>query len=410
MIVGRAKAMHLDAAQERLLAGAEGEAKQFAMEIVTKVGDAVGADVLVPIKSAHVLAHYSSLHDAGVEVLERFAAKGGKFNVPTTVDPASIDLRDWRSFGIPEEYARQQFRLCDAYAKLGGIQCWTCVQYQVCNFPKAGEAVAWAESSSVVFANSVVGCRSNKITAGMDVACAMLGVTPRFGMLVDENRVAKVAFRADFGEFSDLDYRSLGYLIGKMSGSRVPALEGLPSDVSSDDLKHLGAASAAAGPVAMIHYIGITPGSQSLRQAAKGDSVERVDVTREDLEEVEEDLNQTSVAPDLVAFGVPHLSATELGYLAKLLQGRKVRPGVKMYAYTSSQAFDIAQRTSIMSDIMSAGARLSQSTDAEISPLKAMGFSTVLTNSAKLAEIVSSEGEIMVRYAPLKKIVEEVTS
>ena len=83
---------------------------------------------------------------------------------------------------------------------------------------------------------------------------------------------------------------------------------------------------------------------------------------------------------------------------------------MKMYAYTSSQAFDIAQRTSIMSDIEAAGARLSQSTDAEISPLKIMGFSTVLTNSAKLAEIVSSEGEIRVRYAPLRKIVEEVTA
>ena len=140
------------------------------MEIVTKVGDAVGADSLVPIKSAHVLAHYSSLHDAGIDVLERFANSGGKFAVPTSVDPASIDLQNWKAFGITEEYARQQFRLCDAYAKMGGMRCWTCVQYQVCNIPKAGEALAWAESSAVVFANSVLGCRSNKITAVMDVA------------------------------------------------------------------------------------------------------------------------------------------------------------------------------------------------------------------------------------------------
>ncbi|HEY6283937.1 MAG TPA: aconitase X, partial [Nitrososphaerales archaeon] len=127
--------MHLDASQEKMLRGEGGDAKQFAMEIVTKVGDAVGAESLVPIKSAHVLAHYSSLHDAGVDVLERFANSGGKFAVPTSVDPASIDLQNWKSFGIPEDYARQQFRLCDAYARLGGLRCWTCVQYQVCNFP-----------------------------------------------------------------------------------------------------------------------------------------------------------------------------------------------------------------------------------------------------------------------------------
>jgi len=402
--------MRLDSNQERILAGEEGEARQFAMEIVTKVGDAVDAGSLVPIKSAHVLAHYSSLHDAGVEVLERFAEKGGKFKVPTTVDPASIDLQGWRSFGIPEDYARQQFRLCDAYTKLGGIQCWTCVQYQVCNFPKPGEAVAWAESSSVVFANSVIGCRSNKITSGMDVACAILGVTPMFGMLADENRVAKVAFRASFGKFSDLDFRSLGYLIGKKAGSRVPVLEGLPSNVTSDDLKHLGASAAAAGPITMIHYLGITPGSATFKDATEGEKVEQIDVIRGDLEDMEEDLNQTNDKPDLVALGVPHLSITELGYLAKLLEGRKMRKGIRMYAYTSSQAFELAQKTGILSDIQAAGARLSQSTDAEISPLKKLGFNTVLTNSAKLAEIVSSEGEVQVRYAPLRTIIDEVTS
>jgi predicted aconitase len=402
--------MRLDSSQERILAGEEGEANQFAMEIVTKVGEAVNAESLVPIKSAHVLAHYSSLHDAGIEVLERFAEKGGKFKVPTTVDPASIDLRDWRSFGIPEDYARQQFRLCDAYTKLGGIQCWTCVQYQVCNFPKPGEAVAWAESSSVVYANSVIGCRSNKITSGMDVACAILGVTPMFGMLADENRMAKVAFHASLGRFSDLDYRSLGYFIGKKAGSKVPVLEGLPANLTSDDLKHLGAAAAAAGPVTMIHYPGITPGSASLMDATKGEKVETIDVTRSDIQEVEEDLNQTSARPDLVALGVPHLSTSELGFLAKLLEGRTLKRGIQFYAYTSSQAFELAQRTGILSDIHSAGARLSQSTDAEISPLKRLGFNTVLTNSAKLAEIVSSEGEVQVRYAPLKAIVDEVTS
>ena len=401
--------MHLDSGQEKLLRGEGGEAKQFAMEIVTKVGDAVGADSLVPIKSAHVLAHFSSLHEAGVDVLEKFADSGGKFAVPTSVDPASIDLQNWRSFGIPEEYARQQFRLCDAYAKLGGMRCWTCVQYQVCNFPKMGETVAWAESSAVVFANSVLGCRSNKITSGMDVSCAVLGLTPNFGMLKDENRTAAVAYRVDSGELSDLDYRSVGFFVGRNSGSRVPAVLGLPSKMGSDQVKHLGAGAAAAGPVAMIHFPGVTPGSDTLSEATRGERVEEIDVSRSDLQEVESDLNQTTETPDLVAFGVPHLSAGELGELARLLEGRKLRSGVKMYAYTSAQAFDMAERTGIASAIEAAGARITHSTDAEISPLKKLGFNVVMTNSAKLAEIVSSEGEIRIRYAPQKAIIEEVT-
>jgi phosphomecalonate degydratase large subunit len=401
--------LHLDTPQEKLLSGEGGEANQFAMEIVTKVGDAVGAEDLVPIKSAHVLAHYSSLHGAGVDVLERFAASGGKFAVPTSVDPASIDLQNWKSFGIEEEYARQQFRLCDAYAKLGGMRCWTCVQYQVCNFPKKGETVAWAESSAVVFANSVLGCRSNKITSGMDVACAVLGLTPRFGMLEDENRTAGVAFKLDAGPLSDLDYRSLGFYIGRKAGTRVPVLSGLPGNATSDDIKHLGAASAAAGPVTMIHLPGITPGSDSVSASTGGERVEEFSVTRSELDSVESDLNQTGELPDLVAFGVPHLSANEMGVLAKLLEGRKLRPGVKMYVYTSGQAFEMAELSGIAKTIEASGARITHSTDAEISPLKALGFRVVMTNSAKLAEIVSSEGEIKIRYAPQKKIIQEVT-
>jgi len=401
--------LHLDSDQEKVLGGEDGEAKQFAMEIATKVGDAVGADSLVPIKSAHVLAHYSSLHDAGIDVLERFANTGGKFSVPTSVDPASIDLQNWRSFGIPEEFARQQFRLCDAYAKLGGMNCWSCVQYQVCNFPKRGETVAWAESSAVVFANSVLGVRSNKITAGLDVACAVLGLTPKFGMLEDENRVAKIAFRLGIPAMNDLDYRSVGFLIGRSSGTRIPALLDLPASITSDQIKHLGAGAAAAGPITMIHFPGITPGIGSLSDASSGERVEEVEITRAGLDEIEADLNQTSEIPDLVAFGVPHLSVNELGELARMLEGRRLASGVRMYAYTSSQAYDMAKRTGILSTIEQSGARITQSTDAEISPLKLMGIDTVMTNSAKLAEIVSSEGDIKVRYSPQREIIDEVT-
>jgi predicted aconitase len=229
-------------------------------------------------------------------------------------------------------------------------------------------------------------------------------------MLNDENRKAQVAFSVKLDLTADLDYRSLGYFVGRNAGSRIPALLGLPSTVSSDEVKHLGASAAAAGPATMIHIPGITPGSDTLADAAGGNDVEKIDVTRSHLAEVESDLNQTSEPPDLVAFGVPHLSAGELGQLAKMLEGRKLRKGVKMYAYTSAQAYDLAERTGIRSTIEESGARMTHSTDAEISPLKKLGFNVVMTNSAKLAEIVSSEGEIKVRYASQARIIEEVTS
>jgi predicted aconitase len=402
--------LRLKSEQERALSGGEGEAKELAMTILVKVGEALGADSLVPIQSAHVLAHYSSLHEAGIEVLEKFASSGGKFAVPTTVDPASIDLENWDSFGIPRDYAEKQFRLCGAFEQLGGIPCWSCTQYQVCNFPKAGETLAWAESNSVVYANSLLGCRTNKITSGLDIACAITGLTPRFGLLLEENRQARVAFRSMIERPTDLDIRSLGYYIGSHAGSRVPALDGLPKGIAKDDLKHLGAAAAAAGPVTMIHYIGMTPGSESLKSASGGLRLETVDIGRKELEEVEVELNQSEETPDLVALGVPHLSAEELGHLSRLLAGKKLKAGTKMYVYTSSQAYDLARRSGIKEEIERSGARLTHSTDAEISPLKKLGFQVVMTNSAKLAEIVSSEGEVKIRYRSIRDILKDVTA
>jgi hypothetical protein len=379
------------------------------MEILAKVGDAAGAESLVPIKSAHVQADYLGLHDSGIELFERFAASGGSFGVPTTVNPASIDFENWESLGVPAEFARKQVRLCEAYYRLGGIRCWTCVPYQVCNFPKAGETVAWAEPSSVIFANSIVGCRTNKAMAGMDIACAVLGLTPKFGMLLDGDRVAEVAFIAPSGSYSDLDYRSLGHVVGKGSASRVPALDGIPKGVTSDDFKHLGAAAASVGPLSMIHYVGVTGGSSSLEEAAEGEKIERIDVSRSDLEAVEDELNQTEETPDLVALGAPHLSVSELGSLARLLEGRKVKRGIKLGAYTSRQAYEMASRAGIRADIEAAGGMLSQGTDADVSPLKAMGFHVVMTNSALLAETLLADGAVKVRYASLRDIIEEVS-
>jgi predicted aconitase len=159
----------------------------------------------------------------------------------------------------------------------------------------------------------------------------------------------------------------------------------------------------------MIHLPGITPGTSSEEDASGGESLERIVIERSDLESVEEELDQTSERPDLVVFGVPHLSIGELGWLAKLLKGKRLLQGTKMYVYTSAQSFDMAARTGIRADIESSGARLTNSTDAEISPLKSLGFNVVMTNSAKMVEIVSSEGEIRMRYSPTDKILAEVT-
>jgi hypothetical protein len=401
--------LRLDPSQEKLLRGEGGEAKKTAAEMVVRFGDESGADSLLPIRSAHVQADYLGLGEEGAALVGRFAAAGGRFTVPASLGPASIDMGAWEAFGVPSAFARRQVAVCEALGRLGGMRSWTCVPYQVCNFPKAGEAVAWADPSAVLFANSVLGARTNRTPQGIDVACAVLGLAPRFGMLADGGP-AEVVFTVPKGGLTDLEYRSLGYVVGKAAGARVPAVDGLPKDASSDDVKHLCAAASAVGPLTIVRMVGVTPGTRSAAEATGGARAEAVPIGRPDLEEVRGELNQTDEAPDLVALGAPQLSASELGLLAKLLRGRRARPGINVYAYTSGQALEMASMSGMEAEIEAAGCTLSQGTDADVSPLKAMGFRVVMTNSALLAVTLRAKGEVKVRYSSLREAVEAATA
>lgn len=107
--------------EENLLAGKSGEAARMAMEVIVTLGNAFGAQELVEVASVHAMAHYGSLHDAGVEWLERLASLGGRCCVLCTQDPSSMPFDGWRDIAIPAEYAEKQMRLARAVAALGEV-------------------------------------------------------------------------------------------------------------------------------------------------------------------------------------------------------------------------------------------------------------------------------------------------
>lgn len=149
--------MELTREQERMLAGEHGEAKRRLMRLLVSLGEIYGAGRLVPIASAQVSGvSYKSIGDPGLELLEDLAAQGARVRVPTTLNPAGIDLEAWRELGIPEEFARKQMRIIEAFKQMGAQPTATCVPYLVGHRPRFGEHLAWAESSAVIFANSVL--------------------------------------------------------------------------------------------------------------------------------------------------------------------------------------------------------------------------------------------------------------
>jgi predicted aconitase len=391
-----------------MLEGEYGEATQLAMILLTRIGDLYEAENMVKITSSHVLGHYGSLHDAGIEVLEKFASLGGRYRVLTTVDPASMDLDQWRMFKVSEDYAKKQLRLCTAHKKMGVAPIWSCTPYLCGNLPKLGQHIAWAESSAICFANSVLGAKTNRLTVGLEVASSITGRTPRYGLHLSANRIGQVHVRVCKGKLRNLDYHTIGYILGRTVGNKIPVLTGLPKDSSVDQLKSLGAAAASSGPVALLHAVGLTPEART-REDAFGEEkpTETIDIGSDEIREAEENISTISEnKAKIVAVGCPHYSVEEMTKLAKIIEGRRIREDVQFWVYTSKIVENIAREMGIANIIEDSGTKISTCTCAVISPLEAWGFETMMTNSAKFANVIPSEHGLDVYYAPLEECVQ----
>ena len=190
--------MHLTDEEKSILDGAQGEPKRTALHILSKLGEANDADRMIPIASSHLVGcSYQIAGEAGIEVYSRLVEQGAKVAVHTTLDPGSIDFLRWREFKTPAEYASRQQIIADLLEKMGIAPTWTCTPYYLLNIPHFGEDLGWSESNAVAFVNSVIGARTNRMSAYVDLCTALLGKTPRFGLHVTENRRGEILFELD---------------------------------------------------------------------------------------------------------------------------------------------------------------------------------------------------------------------
>jgi hypothetical protein len=192
------------------------------MELLVALGDLDNAERLVPISSAQISgASYKTIGDAGLEFLEEFA-KDVKTCVRSTLNPIGMDREKWREMGIPERFAAPQERILGAYGRMGIDLTCTCTPYFIGNRPSIGDDISWAESSAVVFANSVLGAHTNKEGGPSALAAAIIGKTPYSGLHLTENRMPKVAVKVEIRPTSD-DFTLLGHAIGKRIGQEIPS-------------------------------------------------------------------------------------------------------------------------------------------------------------------------------------------
>jgi predicted aconitase len=392
--------MILSNEEQACLGGDHGEANRLAMEILVRVGESFDAERLIPIASAHVLGHYGSLHQAGIDFLETLAQGKGRCRVPTTVDPSSVDFRRWDEFKVPEEYVEKQTRLRTAIERLGVIPTWSCTPYLAHNVPRFGQNIAWAESSAVVFANSVIGARTNRTPFGLDICAALIGKVPEFGLYLEQNRRGTVLFEVNVGSLSDLDYHTLGALVGSRCGPHIPVIKGIPESATNDQLKGFGAGAGSAGSVALYHALGVTPEAKAQDPFHGLKPQEVYPVNRRDLEEMEQEISTATPGTpvDLITFGCPLLSVSELAAIFDKMEKRRVKGGIHFWIYLSQETYEHAGRLGLIDPLEKAGIRFSTGTCATISPVRVWGFSHVMTNSAKCALVIPSEHAVRITY------------
>jgi predicted aconitase len=400
-------------AEERAIAGGErGAGAAMAMRIVAESARLLGAPRLIPIASAHIdgaLYH----GDSGTLFAERLVEGGARVAVRSTLNVGALDLTGCSQVRLAEPERGMARRMMGAYRALGCETSWTCAPYQAGHRPAFGSDVAWGESNAVVFCNSVLGARTNRYGDFLDIACAIAGRAPDYGLHRAENRRATVRFdlSAIGSGFlgSDIAWPILGSLYGREIGDAVGIVTGVAADPGEDALKAFGAAAASSGAVGLFHMDGITPEAKA--DAAGTEFMAEIRVT-DDMVRAAQGRLSTAEKPDridAVAIGSPHLSLAEFDALERLLAGRRL--AVPVYACTGRHVLPELERRGSRETLEAAGVVIVADTCVVVTPiLEPLESGVLVTNSGKFAHYAPSNTGYSVLYASLADCVESAVS
>ena len=383
--------MYLTKEEERIYEGDFGWANQVCMKILVRLGELFNATRLIPISSAHVSGvSYKTLGDAPSDFLEALANADAKVTAKATLNPQSFD-REYLRKRLPLDLCQKQLDIMACFEKMGFTDSLTCTPYYLEN-PKRGSHLAWAESSAVVYANSVTGAWTNREGGPSALAAAIIGKTPDYGIHKAENRQPKVLVKLEKQLQSEVEFGALGISLGKILEDKVPIIQGL-KNASKDNLKQLGAALASTGMVNMFCRE---------NRGVKFNETEKINVETKDIKQTIENLTTTSTQePDLVFVGCPHCSLNEIKQVAELIGSRKVKDGTEFWVCTSRHIKEKARK--YVEKIEKSGGHVLTDTCAVVTWTDKLGIKTIMTNSAKTAHYAPTLNKAETILAPLKE-------
>jgi predicted aconitase len=393
--------MHLTKQDQAMLAGEFGHARQWAMQHMLQVGRFFDAEDFVDVTQAHMMADTESLGDAGVRFVEQMAKlpeAERRVKIPMITDPRGIDFKHYKALKQTDEMANLEQRAIDAFSALGILMTDTCINYQTISAPTRGEHLAFGDTGVVIYCNSVLGAYSNFEGGPSALASGLTGRAPRYGLHLDSNRRATRRFGVDYQPTTLADWGALGAIIGKRTGSywHVPAIEGITSAPTSDQLKHMGAAMASYGSIPLFHLVGYTPEAPSLDSVCEPSKLAIEDISQKDFEDFFGQYGATGEKVDVVVFSAPQLSIFEMQDVARIIANRRISSKTAMLVVTSPSVYADACRFGITETIERSGAMVLQGMCFYQSYAREMGLANgwrrLLTNSAKLTNIIGGYG------------------
>tara|TARA_R110002124_G_scaffold49437_10_gene144983 strand:+ start:2726 stop:3982 length:1257 start_codon:yes stop_codon:yes gene_type:complete len=393
--------LSLSAEEQAILAGTTGTTgDRMAMEIVVEAATMLGAQSLVPVMSSHIdgcLYH----GDSGALFCEELARQGACVKVPTSTNVGALNLLNPNQTRLPPAQRKMALRLMTAHQRMGCASSWTCAPYQAGMRPELGEQVAWGESNAVAFVNTVLGARSNRYGDFLDIACAISGRAPNYGLHLAENRRASLLIdltglpRPLLQE--DAFFPVLGAMIGRLAGDAIAVVDGLLPAATDDQLKALCAGAASTGSVALVHLAGITPEAPDAETALGGiPPQEIISVDQAMVLAARNSLSLVKPGPiDCVALGSPHFSNAECRRFLQLADGKPFR--VPVYICLGRHTLAELQHDSADEALRALGVTLVVDTCVVVTPILPATPGVMMTNSAKFAHYASGN----TGYAPV---------
>ena len=324
--------MYLTPEQQEILDGAKGETMAKVMRTLVRYGDIFGADKLVPVteKHNHLVTSFGLKALGPVyQLMERLIEAGAVSQQTFSVDPRPLDKNVPSNFLLDFIFKNFMYSRQDFYEgqlqKLGlmNADAFTCTCYldQVGNKPAKGDVLSWAESSAVVYANSVLGARCNRNSGIMDLMGSVVGYVPHFGLLTDEGR--KATWVVKINTTRKPEAQLLGSAIGMKVMEEVPYIVGLDkwlgtelNDAACTYLKDMGAATASNGAVGLYHVENLTPESIELGESLIVPGAKVYEIDDAELQRVYDSYpiiwKKIDARPKLCFMGCPHMSLRQL--------------------------------------------------------------------------------------------------